>query len=115
MLTACSGISVLIHTCGWDNELSQDIPIPTISVSVMLPVSGTEGKYFTKVCQTAEDLITYLRLLDRFPERTLLREFNYSGPSLKKKNDLAGVNVDALLKRLQSLNLEKKYENGRSG
>lgn len=90
-----SDTQVLIQTTGWNTEMQQDEPTDSIAVSIMLPISGTEGKWFTKECKTAEDLWNYLQALDREPVLTLAWNFDYHAPGPPKPRS-----ADELLSQL---------------
>ena len=105
------GFQALIQTYGWSPEEKKDVPLGEVHVSLMLLTEGSAGSWKTKICKTPEELWNFLLLLDSHPVETLKREFNYIKGRYKKKDDLAGVNVEGLLKKLQSLNLEENDEN----
>jgi len=83
--------NVLIQTFGWDPETQTDIQRSAVSASICLPISPTEGRWFSKLCHTPQELWDFLRALDADAEATLLREFNYSGPSGPKLLDIDDI------------------------
>jgi len=78
---------VLIQTTGWDEVALKDGPTDSIAVSVMLPVSGHEGKWFTKECESPQALWDFLCALDRDRDTTLAWNFDYLGPPKPKTAD----------------------------
>ena len=96
-------------TCrAWDERLQKDAPLAEMVVTVMLPISGTSGRYFARRCDNPQDLWDFLQWLDRDPEGALKHAFNYTGPTNKKRDDLDGVDLDKLLMELSSMNLTEE-------
>ena len=94
-----SGTHVLIQTTGWVPELQQDGPLGTVIVSVMLQVSGHEGRWFANVCKTPEELLNVLTDLDQDRDKALATIFGYSGPPAPPKPKTA----DELFKELEGI------------
>ena len=73
------------------------------------------GERLSYIPISPEDLWTWLHLFitDHYEAflKIGLKPIQDKRP-IQRDNDLAGVNIEALLKRLQSLNLEKNDENG---
>ena len=90
---------VLIQTEGWNPETQQDGPTDSIAVSVMLPVSGHEGKWFSYEFKSPDDLWITLQELDRNRDETLRKVFGYTGPPAPPKLKTA----DELLNELGSI------------
>ena len=71
---------VLIQTTEWNPETQQDGPTDSVAVSVMLPVNGQEGKWFTKECNNPQALWDFLCALDRDRSTALAWNFDYFRP-----------------------------------
>lgn len=92
---------VLVQTTGWNPETQADGPLDSILVSVMVLVSGHEGKWLTKECTHPNDLWVYLQALDRDKKATLAWNFNYHGPIEAARRPT--LSVDKMLQELEAL------------